>query len=133
MVSSRSSYNLTFDSSALDEGEDENEAILRLIQLCQDQGVSWVDNLPITKTAPFSYTFTSLTELSDTQRNRFTTFLRDQLEVIPEDATAEDITADYLSSRGPVRPRAGGADAAGIRGARHLQPQRSPQRHRCAL
>lgn len=100
MVSSRSSYNLTFDSSALDEGEDENEAILRLIQLCQDQGVSWVDNLPITKTAPFSYTFTSLTELSDTQRNRFTTFLRDQLEVIPEDATAEDITADYLSSRG---------------------------------
>ena len=100
MVSSRSSYNLTFDSSALDEGEDENEAILRLIQLCQDQGVSWVDNLPITKTAPFSYTFTSLTELSDTQRNRFTTFLRDQLEVIPEDATAEDITADYLSARG---------------------------------
>lgn len=100
MVSSRSSYNLTFDSSALDEGEDENEAILRLIQLCQDQGVSWVDNLPITKTAPFSYTFTSLTELSDTQRNRFTTFLRDQLEVIPEDATAEDITVDYLSSRG---------------------------------
>ncbi len=100
MVSSRSSYNLTFDSSALDEGEDENEAILRLIQLCQDQGVSWVDNLPITKTAPFSYTFTSLTELSETQRNRFTTFLRDQLEVVPETISAEDITADYLSSRG---------------------------------
>ena len=61
MVSSRSSYNLTFDSSALDEGEDENEAILRLVKLCQSQGVAWVDNLPITKTAPFSYTFTSLT------------------------------------------------------------------------
>ena len=100
MVSSRSSYNLTFDSSALDEGEDENQAILRLVELCQSQGVTWVDNLPITKTAPFSYTFTSLTELSETQRNRFTTFLRDQLEVVPEDTTAEDITADYLSSLG---------------------------------
>lgn len=100
MVSSRSSYNLTFDSSALDEGEDENEAILRLVKLCQSQGVAWVDNLPITKTAPFSYTFTSLTELNETQRNRFTAFLRDQLEVVPEDTTAEDITADYLSSLG---------------------------------
>ena len=98
MVSSRFSYNLTFDSSALDEGEDENEAILRLVKLCQSQGVAWVDNLPITKTAPFSYTFTSLTELNETQRNRFTAFLRDQLEVVPEDTTAEDITADYLSS-----------------------------------
>ena len=100
MVSSRSSYNLTFDSSALDEGEDENEAILRLVKLCQSQGVAWVDNLPITKTAPFSYTFTSLTELNETQRNRFTAFLRDKLEVVPEDTTAEDITADYLSSLG---------------------------------
>ena len=100
MVSSRFSYNLTFDSSALDEGEDENEAILRLVKLCQSQGVAWVDNLPITKTAPFSYTFTSLTELNETQRNRFTAFLRDQLEVVPEDTTAEDITADYLSSLG---------------------------------
>ena len=100
MVSSRFSYNLTFDSSALDEGEDENEAILRLVKLCQSQGVAWVDNLPITKTAPFSYTFTSLTELNETQRNRFTAFLRDQLEVGPEDTTAEDITADYLSSLG---------------------------------
>lgn len=100
MVSSRFSYNLTFDSSALDEGEDENEAILRLVKLCQSQSVAWVDNLPITKTAPFSYTFTSLTELNETQRNRFTAFLRDQLEVVPEDTTAEDITADYLSSLG---------------------------------
>ena len=100
MVSSRSSYNLTFDSSALDEGEDENEAILRLVKLCQSQGIAWVDNLPINKTAPFSYTFTSLTELNETQRNRFTAFLRDQLEVVPEDTTAEDITADCLSSLG---------------------------------
>ena len=34
MVSSRSSYNLTFDASLLDEGEDANEAILRLLELC---------------------------------------------------------------------------------------------------
>lgn len=100
MASSRSSYDLTFDSSALDKDDDENEAILRLIQLCQDQGVSWVDNLPITKTEPFSYTFTSLTELNETQRNRFTTFLREYLEIIPDSMDAKDITAEYLTSRG---------------------------------
>lgn len=100
MVSSRSSYNLTFDSSALDEDDDENEAILRLVELCQDQGATWQDNLPITKTAPFSYTFTALTELNETQRNRFTTFLQEDLEVIPKDMDAEDITAEYLSTRG---------------------------------
>ena len=100
MASSRSSYDLTFDSSALDKDDDENEAILRLIQLCQNQGVSWVDNLPITKTEPFSYTFTSLTELNETQRNRFTTFLREYLEIIPDSMDAKDITAEYLTSRG---------------------------------
>ena len=30
-----------------------NEAILRLIRLCEDQGVSWADNLPISASAPY--------------------------------------------------------------------------------
>ena len=45
LVSSRSSYNLTFDASLLDDGEDANEAILRLLQLCQSRGISWADYL----------------------------------------------------------------------------------------
>jgi len=52
MVSNRSTYSLTFDASLLDDEEDENEAILRLVQLCRKHGVVWEDNLPITTHAP---------------------------------------------------------------------------------
>ena len=38
LVTSRSTYNLTFDSSLLKADEDENEAILRLVKLCQANG-----------------------------------------------------------------------------------------------
>lgn len=74
MVSSRPCYNLTFDASLLKDGQDENEAILRLLELCQDQGVAWEDNLPITATAPFSYTLDSST---DVMRSRFLAYLKD--------------------------------------------------------
>ena len=47
LVTNRSTYNLTFDPSLLKEGEDQNEAILRLIQLCQANGVDWIENLPV--------------------------------------------------------------------------------------
>ena len=77
MVSSRSSYNLTFDSSLLGEEDDENLAILRLVKLCQTQQVSWTDNLPVTASAPFSYT---LDKLDDTQRSRFADFLQKDLK-----------------------------------------------------
>ena len=40
LVTNRSTYSLTFDASLLKEGEDENEAILRLVQLCRGNGVA---------------------------------------------------------------------------------------------
>ena len=86
MVSSRPSYNLTFDASLLKAGQDENEAILRLLELCQEQGVAWEDNLPITATAPFSYTLDSITDVT---RSRFLKYLKDL------DPT-HDALVDYL-------------------------------------
>ena len=74
LVSSRSSYNLTFDASLLDEDEDANEAILRLLELCQERGINWVDALPITRSAPFAYTLDSL---DSTACRRFLTYLKD--------------------------------------------------------
>ena len=72
LVSNRSTYSLTFSTSLLKSGEDVNEAILRLVELCQEQQVAWVDNLPITQSAPFSYT---LEGLGSIQRSRFLTYL----------------------------------------------------------
>ena len=86
MVSSRSSYNLTFDATLLEDGEDENEAILRLLELCQDRGINWVDYLPITRTAPFTYTLDSL---DSTAKGRFLTYLKDL-------DRAADALGDYL-------------------------------------
>ena len=86
MVSSRSSYNLTFDPSLLDSSEDPNEAILRLLNLCQSRAMEWEDYLPITRTEPFSY---QLDSLSDTDKKRFLTYLKDLDE-------AADALGDYL-------------------------------------
>ena len=97
LVSSRSSYNLTFDSSLLSEEDDENLAILRLIKLCQSQQVGWTNNLPITSTAPFSYT---LDKLDDTQRSRFADFLQKDLKRVSTNLSPDGITEELLNSLG---------------------------------
>ena len=87
LVSSRPSYNLTFDASLLDEDEEENEAILRLLELCQTQGIDWVDDLPVTRSAPFAYTIDSL----DTEaKSRFLTYLKNL------DGASDDLAAYLL-------------------------------------
>ncbi len=73
LVSNRSAYNLTFDTSLLKAGQDENEAILRLVELCRSRGVTWNDGLPITQEPPFSYTVDSV---SDTQKARLLSCLK---------------------------------------------------------
>lgn len=61
LVSNRSTYALTFDTSLLRKDQDENEAILRLVKLCQEHGAVWEDHLPIQQSAPFAYTLQSAT------------------------------------------------------------------------
>ena len=73
LVSNRLSYSLTFDLSLLNEEEDANAAILRLIQLCEEQGLSWNDTLPITQEAPFLYT---LSTASSSQISRLSKLLQ---------------------------------------------------------
>lgn len=101
LVSNSSAYDLTFDAKALEDGEDQNLAILRLVELCQKEGKVWVDNLPISETAPFIY---ALDGISDTQRSRFFTYLKSLDEVSaalgeylllhPELVPAEETAAD---------------------------------------
>ena len=73
MVSNTSVYDLNFDLDLLDEEEDPNEAILRLLQLCQAEGLEWIDNLPISAEMPYTF---MLDSLPSTQRSRFLSYLK---------------------------------------------------------
>ena len=73
LVSNRFTYNLTFDPSTLPSDADANSAILRLLELCRDQEISWIDNLPISYEAPYIYTIDQMNSL---QKNRFLVYLK---------------------------------------------------------
>lgn len=74
LVSNQYTYSLTFDPTLLRSGEDQNEAILRLVTLCREQGVAWEDNLPLSLDGTAHFTVDALT---DTQKGRFFSYLRD--------------------------------------------------------
>lgn len=73
LVSNRSTYDLTFDAALLSPEDDSNEAILRLVQLCQVEGVAWSDNLPISRYVPYRYT---VDQLDSQQKRRFLTYVK---------------------------------------------------------
>ena len=73
LVSNRSTYDLTFDADLLPPNGDSNEAILRLVQRCQQEGVAWSDNLPISRLAPYRYT---VDQLDGQQQKLFLTYLK---------------------------------------------------------
>jgi penicillin-binding protein 2 len=56
LVSNRLTYTLKFSAQDFASDEELNDAIWRLIQLCQKNSVTWVDTLPVSWTAPFAYT-----------------------------------------------------------------------------
>lgn len=63
LVSNRLAYTLVVDKSSF--GKDEaalNDAIWQLIQLCQEQGVTWNDTLPMTTGSSPQLTSKSLTK-----------------------------------------------------------------------
>ena len=74
LVTNQSTYSLTFDASLLKPGENQNDAIFRLVTLCRDQGVAWEDNLPLSLDGAAHFTVDTLT---DTQKSRFFSYLRD--------------------------------------------------------
>ena len=75
MVGNRQTYTLTFDASLLPDGVDENEAILRLIELCEENNITCTDNVPLSKSAPFTYV-----TVTDTQQRLFDRYLTDTLQ-----------------------------------------------------
>ena len=102
LVSNRQTYNLTFDSSLLDVDADENACILRLIQLCREKGLNWVDNLPISTAPPYTYTIDTAESV---QRNRFVVFLQKKMKLVSTDLSADDLSAQALTGAGLSAPK----------------------------
>ena len=55
LVSNRLTYTLIFSAKEFDTDQELNAAILRLTDLCTENGTAWNDTLPVSRTAPYSY------------------------------------------------------------------------------
>ena len=81
LVSNKEIYTITIDLSLIPDVEGQergvtvSRAILRLLELCEDQGVAWTDTLPVTATEPFVYTTASA---GSTNRTRFENYLKER-------------------------------------------------------
>lgn len=57
LVENRVSYNVVINSSFFpDDYAAQNEVILRVAKLLEDDGLMWIDDIPITREAPYEYT-----------------------------------------------------------------------------
>ena len=54
LVSNEVSYNVELDWDAM--GPDRVSVLARLLDICREEGVTWSESLPISKTAPWTYT-----------------------------------------------------------------------------
>ena len=106
LVSNQYAYSLTFDTSLLKSGTNQNDAILRLVQLCRDQNVEWDDNLPLSYSTPFTFTVDGLT---NTQKGHFFGFLRSL-------KPAQDMIENFVKSHPELMKPAKTDDAAQAEG-----------------
>ena len=100
LVANRLTYNLTFDASLLSRDDDENAAILRLIQLLRSNNIRWTDTLPLSSEAPYQYT---LSEQSSDLQSRFFLFLQDK-KLLSSNIRKEDFSAELLNRAGILAP-----------------------------
>ena len=93
LVSNRECYNLVINTTRLfgDEVDDPNAVILEMVNIVEDSGAEFIDDLPITKSPPFEYT-----EMTDFQRTLLNAyFTRHGLD---EDTTAVELMS-YFRTR----------------------------------
>jgi len=57
LAGNRVRYDITFDKNNIVK-DSENSVILELISILEENGEEWIDNLPLSKTAPFEYSGT---------------------------------------------------------------------------
>ena len=71
LVSNKTVYQVTLDTSLMGEESKRNPILLSLLDICREEGVEWTDEvLPISMTEPFTYTDT-LTEAGQARYEAF--------------------------------------------------------------
>lgn len=58
LIDNQTQYRVTLDFSEVSDYETQVYTVRRLLQICQEQGVEWTDELPISQTAPYIFTNT---------------------------------------------------------------------------
>lgn len=93
LVSNRECYNLKISDTRLfsDEVEDPNAVILKMINMVEAAGETYIDDLPITKEPPFEYT-----DMTALQRTLLTAYL--DSKGLDEDTTAVELMS-YFRTR----------------------------------
>ena len=87
LVGNRASYDVIINHYVLTSSNDPNGALYRLVKLCEELGIEYEDNFPVTKERPFTYT---LDQQNATWQGYFQTYLSEQ------GSLDSDITAPLL-------------------------------------
>lgn len=72
MVSNRASYDLVFNHYVILSSDDPNASLLKLVKLCEDLDIEYIDHFPITEGRPFEYT---MEEYGTTWQGYFQSYL----------------------------------------------------------
>ena len=62
LVSNKTSYEVTLDTSLMGTLEERYAILASLLEICREQDVEWKDSLPVTDYAPFGYTLNEATK-----------------------------------------------------------------------
>ncbi len=86
LVTNRMSFSVIFDATVWDKSRRE-EVVTKLLELCDGAGQEYIDNLPVSATSPFSYTYTGGEGSADE---------RDMAEYLKDRKWEPDLSADAL-------------------------------------
>lgn len=120
LVTNRLSYDISLDWNIMPAAR-RNEVILKMIELCEEKGISYTKTMPIILDGG-KYVFTG--EAESTERKRFTKYLR--ALGWPEDLTADDVIARQREEY-QVDPELEPAQALALCAVRYEVDLRSPR------
>lgn len=115
LVSNRASFDLVINHYVLTSSENPNQHLLNLVNLCREMDIAYTDHLPITKTAPFTYT---LDEYGSTWRNYFQEYLFRRGDGFDSDITAP-LLIDKLRESYHIPAEWSDEDARAVLGLRY--------------